>query len=148
MAVGVSLAEEHIHEFKKAFVSAFYETDFSMPLREERLFADDEMMFCEVDGEFMDQIEEMEPFGTGNSEPFYFFRKSKVVQVLALGDNHSRGILEDDSGIQISFVCYSISESAFPKGDVSLMASPRRVTIKGYTEIQLFIVDVMPYENA
>jgi single-stranded-DNA-specific exonuclease len=148
MAVGISLTEENLPEFKKAFISAFYGTDFNRPAREDRLFADDEMMFCEVDDEFMDQIEAMEPFGTGNSEPFYFFRKCQVCQVIPMGDKHSRGILEDDSGIQIPFVCYSISADDFPKESVSLMASPRRVTIKGRVEIQLFIVDVRTYENA
>ena len=148
MAVGISLTEDNLQEFKAAFVSAFHETDFNVPVREEKLFADDEMMFCEVDDEFMDQIEAMEPFGTGNTEPFYFFRKSQVCQVISMGEKHSRGVLEDDSGIQLPFVCYSISEDDFPKSSVSLMASPRRVTIKGHTEIQLFIVDVRPYENS
>ena len=79
---------------------------------------------------------------------FSFSRKSNVLEVYQLGENHSRGVLEDDSGIRVPFVCYSISEQQFPKGDVSIMASPRRVVIKGHVEIQLFIVDVKSYENS
>ena len=146
MAVGVSLPHENLPEFKRIFTEAFYGCDFSHPEENEKLFADDEMMFCEIDSEFMNQIEAMEPFGTGNKEPVYYFRRAKVCNVLPLGENHCRGTLEDDSGIQIPFVCYSISDVEFYKGYISILASPRRVTIKGFTEVQLFIVDVKSYE--
>lgn len=148
MAVGVSLPHENLNEFRRIFVEAFFGSDFSQQEKDEKLFADDEMMFCEIDAEFMSQIESMEPFGTGNSEPVYYFRRAKVCNVLPLGDGHCRGTLEDDSGIQMPFVCYSISDVAFYKGYVSILASPRRVTIKGFTEVQLFIVDVKSYEIA
>jgi single-stranded-DNA-specific exonuclease len=148
MAVGISLLEENLPAFKELFVGAFRSIDMTMPVNGEKLFADDELMFCEVGDEFIDQVEMLEPFGTGNSEPVYFFRKSRVADLLPLGERHCRGLLEDDSGIQIPFVCYSISEMQFPKGDVSILASPRRVTLKGRIEIQLFIVDVKSYENS
>ncbi|MCM8533126.1 MAG: single-stranded-DNA-specific exonuclease RecJ, partial [Lentisphaeraceae bacterium] len=148
MAVGISLSEDNLDEFKIGFVEAFYGMDFNTPTSEERLFADDEMMFCELSDSFIDQLEMLEPFGVGNSEPIYFYRKARVVEVCQLGERHCRGILEDDSGINVSFVCYSISQSQFPSGDISIMASPRRVTIKGCVEIQLFIVDVKSYENS
>ena len=147
MAVGISLDVENLPEFRQAFVGAFCDADFNKPFQEEKLFADDELMFCEIDDELMDEIESIEPFGNGNSEPVYFFRKSNVSQVMSLGENHCRGFVEDDSAIKVPFVCYSISEQDFPSGDISLMASLRRVTIKGHVEIQLFIVDVRSYEN-
>ena len=146
MAVGVSLPHENLNEFRRIFTEAFFGSDFSQQEKDEKLFADDEMMFCEIDSEFMKQLESMEPFGTGNSEPVYYFRRAKVCNVLPLGDGHCRGTLEDDSGIQMPFVCYSISDTAFYKGYISILASPRRVTIKGFTEVQLFIVDVKSYE--
>ena len=148
MAVGVSLPEENLEELKYNFTNAFVGVDFQVQAQDEKLYADDEMMFCELDDQFLDQIEMLEPFGTGNSEPIFFFRKSSVLEVYQLGEKHSRGILEDDSGIRVPFVCYSISEQQFPKGDVSILASPRRVVIKGHVEIQLFIVDVKSYENS
>lgn len=148
MAVGVSLPGKNLEEMKEHFINAFNDVDFQIQATDEKLFADDEMMFCELDDQFLDQIEMLEPFGTGNSEPIFFFRKSNVLEVYQLGENHSRGVLEDDSGIRVPFVCYSISEQQFPKGDVSIMASPRRVVIKGHVEIQLFIVDVKSYENS
>ncbi|MCM8543149.1 MAG: single-stranded-DNA-specific exonuclease RecJ, partial [Lentisphaeraceae bacterium] len=146
MAVGVSLPHENLNEFRRIFIEAFFGSDFAQQEKDEKLFADDEMMFCEIDAEFMGQVESMEPFGTGNSEPVYYFRRAKVCNVLPLGDGHCRGTLEDDSGIQMPFVCYSISDVAFYKGYISILASPRRVTIKGFTEVQLFIVDVKSYE--
>lgn len=148
MAVGVSLPCENISEFKEHFIEAFSDVDFQVQSQSEKIYADDEMMFCELDDNFLDQVEMLEPFGTGNSEPIFFFRKSSVLEVYPLGEKHSRGTLEDDSGIRVPFVCYSISEQQFPKGDVSILASPRRVVIKGYIEIQLFIVDVKSYENS
>ena len=146
MAVGVSLPHENLDEFRRYFVEAFFGSDFQKYEEEERLYADDEMMFCEIDAEFMNQIESLEPFGTGNAEPVYFYRRAKVVTVIPLGESHCRGTLEDDSGIQIPFVCYSISDVEFYRGHISILASPRRVTIKGFTEVQLFIVDVKSYE--
>ncbi|NQZ58820.1 MAG: hypothetical protein HRT88_15315, partial [Lentisphaeraceae bacterium] len=112
-----------------------------------RLYADDELHFSDVNCEFMDQFEALGPFGSGNSEPIFFFRKSQVQQVILLGERHCRGTIEDDKGVQMSFVCYSMSDAQFPRGQVSIMASPRRVTIKGFTEIQLFIMDVRNYEE-
>ena len=146
MAVGVSLPHENLGAFRRHFVEAFFGSDFQKYEEDERIYADDEMMFCEIDSEFMKQIEGMEPFGTGNSEPVYFFRRAKVLTVIPLGESHCRGTLEDDSGIQMPFVCYSISDVEFYRGYISILASPRRVTIKGFTEVQLFIVDVKSYE--
>lgn len=147
MAVGVSLRKENLAEFRDIFVGAFCNVDMESASRsEENLFADDEMMFCEVDDSLMDELEALEPFGNGNKEPIYFFRKSRVCQIYALGESHCRGVLEDDSGIRVPFICYSISEKLFPRGDLSLMASPRRVSVKGVVEVQLFIVDVKAYE--
>ena len=146
MAVGVSLPHENLMEFRSHFIESFFGSDFSQVEADEKLFADDEMMFCEIDSEFMNQIESMAPFGAGNSEPVYYFRRAKVINVYPLGENHCRGTLEDDSGIQMPFVCYSISDVEFYRGYISILASPRRVTIKGFTEVQLFIVDVKSYD--
>ena len=147
MAVGVSMKRENVACFKECFIGAFQGDGVARIPRDNRLYADDELHFSDVNCEFMDQFEALGPFGSANSEPIFFFRKSQVQQVILLGERHCRGSIEDDKGVQMSFVCYSMSDAQFPRGQVSIMASPRRVTIKGYTEIQLFITDVRTYEE-
>ncbi len=116
MAAGIMLKSSRLDEFSKLF------RDFSTSLAhgEQKapiLKIDGEIELRELDANFFDYLSVLEPFGQGNPQPLFMFKKLKPVKLMPAAGVHSRGILKDRNGDTISFIAFNRPVSSMPISD-------------------------------
>jgi single-stranded-DNA-specific exonuclease len=78
MAAGLTLREDRLEEFRRAFVAQVNERLGPADL-EPTLTLDGEMTLTEIDGRLMDFLERLGPFGPGNMRPKFVARRVEIV---------------------------------------------------------------------
>ena len=77
MAAGLTISEENLEDFKKAFLT-FAETNLSEEDMEPRLKIDAEIQLNDINRRFMRFLELLGPYGPGNMRPKFVARNLKV----------------------------------------------------------------------
>ena len=77
MAAGLTISEENLEDFKKAFLT-FAETNLSEEDMEPRLKIDAEIQLNDINSRFMRFLELLGPYGPGNMRPKFAARNLKV----------------------------------------------------------------------
>jgi single-stranded-DNA-specific exonuclease len=97
MAAGLQIREEKITDFQNAFESVIQRTtspDALTPV----IHIDCELEFTSISDCFIDELELLMPYGTGNPEPLFLARNVKVLNSKIVGQNHRRMFLSQTSG--------------------------------------------------
>ncbi|MEN9361858.1 MAG: hypothetical protein RL095_3393 [Verrucomicrobiota bacterium] len=149
MAAGVSLAADKIDEFRRRLLEFFRHRCLDTTAPQEEIHADATMDLTDLGDDFFADLERLEPFGVGNPEPTYHFRKLLFSEVMSVGDEVVRGSSCDSQGTQMQFVTYTHDLSQFVPGRLmDAMASPRTVWLNGRPVRQLLVHDMRPSEIA
>ncbi len=88
MAAGLTIDEKNVDRFAEDFHSAAREL-FSGDALEPRLRLDHELTFSELNTDFLQWHEMLQPFGNGNLQPLFFARGvESVVAPRVVGEKH------------------------------------------------------------
>ena len=103
MAAGLSIKPENIDRFTKNFEAAVRKLtrpdDFVPTIR-----IDAEIRFDDISPELIDEIETLQPFGSGNSEPLFMSKNIEIVSSKIVGAKHRRMMIrQSDSRTGQSF---------------------------------------------
>ena len=108
MAVGLSLANKDLEEFTTTFLSLL-QTDLhlSAPKTNPHMQFDGLLNFKELNPGFINDLERMEPFGSGNDAPVFLFRNLKISNSKHPISSVVSGELSDEENLSFPFTYYS-----------------------------------------
>ena len=97
MAGGFSLKEKNISKFRDFLIKKFNKTniDTSQTIK---LYLDSIIAPSALNEEFLEEINYLAPFGSGNSEPKFVIEQIKVISSNIVGDKHIKSILIGKDG--------------------------------------------------
>jgi single-stranded-DNA-specific exonuclease len=97
MAAGLKIKTEKIGRFESKFENFVHDMtkpDDFIP----KITIDYELAFDDISKGFIDEIESLNPFGTGNPEPIFMARNITVVSSKIVGKHHRRMLLKQSGG--------------------------------------------------
>jgi single-stranded-DNA-specific exonuclease len=145
MAAGLSIRSDAVDDlaerFEAAVRGATRAEDF-VP----RVEVDCELRFDEIDDRLMEDLERLEPFGPGNSEPTFLCRRAKVVSRRVVGESHLKLYLRQGSRA-LQAIAFRMGDAPIAEGDeVDLLAVPEHNRYAG--GIQLRVKHLRKFENS
>ncbi len=108
MAAGFTIKPDKIESFKTKFEQTVKEMtraeDFTP-----KLIIDCELHFDQISDGLINEIESLEPFGTGNREPLFTANSIKVVSEKIVGQNHRRmQLVQSPSGKRFNAIQFNV----------------------------------------
>lgn len=138
MAIGMSIKEERIQEFKLLFESSIEKQLNSCPAKQ-TLKIDLELKLSEIDMKVLNDLSRMEPFGSDNPAPL-FVSKVKVFDKKVLKGKHLKLKLENGADA-IGFNMGNLAENIGAVTDIVFRPSINEWN--GTKKIQYIMVDVL-----
>jgi single-stranded-DNA-specific exonuclease len=141
MAAGLSIRGERIEEFTALFEEAVRcrtrAEDF-VPETE----VDAEVAFREIDEPFMADVDRLQPFGMGNSEPIFCTRGVTVVSRRVVGESHLKLYLRHQ-GRALPAIGFGMADRDAAEGRaIDILYSPQYEEWNGNTTLQLRLRDL------
>ncbi len=145
MAAGLTLKKEKIDRFWTRFDHAVLEKtraeDFTPTIS-----IDHEIGFDDISDRFLDELESLAPFGTGNPEPMFMAKKLRVYNQKIVGAHHRRLVLAQPSArTDKSFLAIQFNvdpETAVPGGIEEAAFRLRWNRWNGQKNAQIIIEDM------
>ncbi len=123
MAVGVGMRSENIEKFTEAF-EAVTRQHFTAEDMEITVDYDGEAKLEDIDDEFFNSLEQLMPFGHGNSKPIFRFNDMEIVKCYPVGKAHCRGVLKSKNNHSINFIAFNRSMDEISTGIFDVLATP------------------------
>ncbi len=147
MAAGLSIKPEKIPEFREKFEAVV--RNAGIDEQNARLIEMDcELRFNMITDKLMDELEELKPFGTGNTEPLFLANRIRVVQSLIIGGNHRKMVLKqnnDAAGKVFQAIQFNIDADKSPEKEFEeIIFHLRWNRWNGNKTVQLIIEDAVP----
>lgn len=149
MAAGFSLEEEKIEEFR-AFAGEFVK---------QRLGEEEIVPVLEIDGQLdvmganvdlAEKLEQLEPYGSGNSEPKLMLTSVRVNKPVLVGSGHVRCFLSSSNGGSLKAMSFKSADNELGKallnssgGLFNVVGVLRRDNWQGRNSVQFIIDDAM-----
>lgn len=145
MAAGLSLRLERVPElttrFEAAVAARTTPEDFIAQTR-----VDAEIDFSAVDAQCRADLEQLEPFGTGNPEPVFLARGVRVRERRIVGEHHLKLQLEQDRRV-LPAIGFGMSDRASAPGDrLDVLFSVMANEWNGNISTELRLRDLRPAE--
>ena len=147
MAAGIRLLPGNIPAFEKHFVEAVVKTAGPDP-PSIPLFIDAHLDFDGITKRFLDQLEQLKPFGTGNPAPLFMAREVTVIHSKIVGKHHRRMRLTQkgaNSGRDIDAILFNVDPAGRqPERFDRIAYRPRWNRWNGARTLQLVVEAVCP----
>jgi hypothetical protein len=88
------------------------------------LINDGEVELDDIDGKFFDLLEQLMPFGHGNSRPIFRFNDMEIIKCYPVGKAHCRGVMKSKSNHSINFIAFNRSVDEVSTGMFDVLATP------------------------
>lgn len=151
MSGGFAVVQEKVHLLEEKLNESYKKLTQNGNFQTEILGPDMKITFDDVTNENYKLIEKMSPFGVGNPKPLFLFEKVKIESVKMFGkeNNHLEFIFQNSRGRNVKAIGFFMNTKTFGRelvsGDtINLFANFEKSTFRGYTELRLRIVDVVP----
>lgn len=141
MAAGLSIREEQIPEFRRAFASYVLEhtcEEQRLPL----LMYDAEIGFEQLSLDFMASYELLQPFGNGNPQPIFISRNVGLSRPPIHMKNHHLRLMLRQGYHEQDAVFFGGGEHPLPDPPWDVAFTIDRNTFRGRTTLQLVIQDI------
>ena len=141
-ACGFSLETRNLPALRERLAENFAKLDDALFVREANV--DAVLTLGEIDREFIESHELLQPFGAGNPQPLFIVRGVEVVGTRTFGDDCCELMLDDGSGRVAAVVWPSVKQLAAEivqrvRADVLFQVEPDTYSPAG---VRLTIVDV------
>lgn len=144
-AAGLSINVDNLESFAKEMniiaEAILTEEDF-IP----KIIYDDMLKTEDIDGQLIEELEQMEPFGIGNPSPKFAIKGLKPIDIRGVGDQgkHLKAKVESN-GVNLDSIGFSLGqfkELIEPTDKIDLIFSPEFNIYNGNCNIQLNIKDI------
>ena len=149
LAGGFSISHEQIHFLEEEIVLAYKKIEKKSSI-EEAMAVESTLSLGEVTWETQRLVEQLAPFGIGNSKPLFLFESIEIKGVKTFGKekNHLELQFENSSGKKIPAIGFFIAPENFKspveEGKViNLIATLEKSMFRGRPELRLRIVDII-----
>jgi single-stranded-DNA-specific exonuclease len=147
MAAGLTIREENIPAFEKAFVE-YAEAHIKPEMLEPVIHLEADLELEEVNGELMHFLKDMEPFGPANPRPKFSLRNVSAKNPLILKDKHLKFSVKE-KGRSLHCIAWNMLKSyelvmdSSQKVDIAFV--PTINEWNGVKRIQLVVRDIRPH---
>lgn len=142
LAAGLSIREDRFPEFRDQFERVAQRCTTGEEILVPRLHLDAELGLEQIDRNFLDAQDRMEPFGNGNRQPVFFARAiAPASEPRILKEKHFRFDFQMGSGT-VSAIFFHGAESPLPRPPWDLAFRVERNTFQGRDEPQIHVVAI------
>ena len=106
MAGGFSIHNSKINDFKEFLFSKFKKSGLSNTTNR-NIYVDSIISASALNNDFFDKVDELAPFGSGNSEPKFIVENVKIVNSQIVGEKHLKVILCDKNGKTVNGISFN-----------------------------------------
>ncbi|MFA7252815.1 MAG: single-stranded-DNA-specific exonuclease RecJ [Candidatus Paceibacterota bacterium] len=152
MSGGFAVIQEKVHLLEEKLNEAYKRLTKDGNFQAEIQNEDMKINLDQVSSENYRLIERMSPFGVGNPKPLFLFEKIKIENVKMFGkeNNHLELIFQNSRGRNIKAIGFFMKTDTFGRelknGDhIELLANFEKSTFRGFDELRLRIVDIVPF---
>ncbi len=110
MAGGFSIEINKLENFKKFIFKKFQTLNLSLN-EEKKIFIDSTIAPGAVNLEFFNKVNNLSPFGAGNSEPRFTIENVKTLNSQIVGGSHVKSVLVGKDGNTIKTIAFNASQS-------------------------------------
>jgi len=114
MAGGFTIEKENIDKFRN-FLTKNFENSKINNFDNLNLYLDSIIAPSAINENFYNDIEILEPFGSGNNEPKFVVEQLKVIKSDIVGDNHIKSILSGKDGTVFKSIAWNAVNSPLEK---------------------------------
>ena len=104
MAAGFTLKKKNLNDFKNFILKDFSKT---CDMRDHTFLYDTEVSSLAFNLDFYSDIKKLEPFGSGNPQPTFFFKNLKIIKTTILNNKHVSLILKSKTGLSIKAIAFN-----------------------------------------
>jgi len=142
MAAGLSIAPEHIPEFRRA-LSRTVQRMLSAAPQEAGLQIEGYLPLSDLSLDLVADLERLAPFGPGNAAPLLVSREMRLVAQSTVGRDHEHLLLtvEDAQGRTFRLIWWQGAGWPLPEGRFDLAYTVRASTYRGQPQMQIEWVD-------
>ena len=147
MAAGITVAGSNIAELKAFLEERLYNAILAIDYRP-ALGLDAVLSLGAAQGDLLEVLEQVAPFGTGNPEPRFAFEAVKIVKPGIVGEDHIKCFLEGRDGSRLRAISFRSAGTALgerllnPRGlPLHLAGKLRRDDWMGGNAVQLHLED-------
>ncbi len=149
MAAGFSLEENRIEDFRK-FAGEYIEQTMQNKTLTPILEIDGSIDISAVAPEFIDKLESLAPYGSGNPEPRLMLTNALITKATIVGSGHVRCFLTSLNGGSLKAMAFRCADNEMGKAllngsgqSFNLVGSLRRDNWQGHNQAQFIIDDAM-----
>jgi len=146
MAAGFTLKINNLVNFKDFILKDFSKTNVS---QNHTSLYDAEVSSLAFNIDFYNEIKRLEPFGTGNPVPTFFFKDLKIIKTSILKDKHISSILKSKIGFSIKSISFNSVNTKIGeyllnyKKDLNVMGQINENIWNNKNSLQLTIRDIV-----
>jgi single-stranded-DNA-specific exonuclease len=109
-----------------------------------------ELSLSEIDLDFIERFEQLEPFGTANPKPVFYTREVRLHNSLIFGrdENHRKVTVEDADGNLLTLTWWSGAAEALPEGVFDIAYTLQSTAYGGAKSVEATWVDARPVLTA
>lgn len=145
MACGLSVTAENFEPLK-ARMEFLADTTLTEIDLQPKVYIDAIVKGDIIDLDFVDEMNTMEPFGRGHSQPSFMMENMRIFREMPVGDekNHLWALMSDGKKTfsTIGFFLYEKYEALGKPKSVDIVFAPDRNEYKGKVDVQLKIQDI------
>ena len=112
MAAGFSLKEENLKKFKKFMSENFLKNGLFINYN---FCYDAEISSSAFNKDFFNDIRKLEPFGTGNQLPIFFFKDLEIIKTNIVDNKHILSIFKSKTGFSINSIAFNSIDNEIGK---------------------------------
>lgn len=143
MAAGLTLHEKDFGTFAVAINEVIAQVK-SMSTVE--IPVDAQVAVSSIDWKFIEQQENMQPFGHSNKEPVFVFKEVKITDTRILGTCHLSCYINDFNGGKVKAIMFNSSYTRAPASLVDVVGTVKISKWRGSKEIQILIKEIIEIE--
>lgn len=148
MAAGFSLNEDKIEDFKK-FVGEYVSEKIGGEAIVPVIDIDGELELSGATLDLADNLEMLEPYGSGNSEPKLLLHRVRINKASIIGSGHVKCFLGSDNGGSVKGIAFRVADNDIgqamlnAKGEVfDVVGVLRKDSWQGRNSVQFMIEDI------
>ena len=105
MAAGLQISNKKINDFKQYLDISLNKIDLSFFKKID--YFDSYLSVNELNNNFLDIIEKLEPYGNGNPEPIFLINDINIDSIKIIKDTHILAFFENEIGLKLKAICFN-----------------------------------------
>ena len=141
-AGGGSLHVDDLEQFKKNSNAVLNKLNIE---ETQKKYYDEELALKDINEALISSLNELGPYGLGNTEPLFLIKAKGYGQAREVGSNHLKAAVCDDEGNIFNCIGFNMwnAYGAQFSGKVKCIVKPQINVWQGRREVQLLLIDIL-----